>query len=262
MDNTDLKSKPLVEAILEVRWELQKMSSDILLDPYYKLLPGRLYDRVKDDYPKHQELPASSIPDEITSYTVKEQFRHLQDDWPLIQIGPGILTFNDTHKYSWLDFRDRSIKVVEKLFDSYPEKNKLNITSLHLRYIDAVEFDYINDDVFEFLRDKLKISIELPGDLFTGTSITPKPKKFAWETSFQSTNNPHGDVKIKFLTGLKLKKPALIWETNVYSKEDLPNLPDGFHGWIDAAHAITHNVFFKLIEGDLKRRFSGDVTEQ
>jgi uncharacterized protein (TIGR04255 family) len=35
-------------------------------------------------------------------------------------------------------------------------------------------------------------------------------------------------------------------------------MPKGFANWIDAAHAITDDWFFKLIEGELERRFSGD----
>lgn len=43
--------------------------------------------------------------------------------------------------------------------------------------------------------------------------------------------------------------------------DDLPGLPDGFEEWLEAAHEITDEWFFTLIEGgsgELKRRFSGD----
>jgi uncharacterized protein (TIGR04255 family) len=38
---------------------------------------------------------------------------------------------------------------------------------------------------------------------------------------------------------------------------DLPDMPKGFPAWVDAAHEITHDWFFKLIEGELERRFEG-----
>ncbi len=60
MSSDELKNKPLVEAILEVRWELQPFESEsnIRTDPHFSLLPGRFFDRVADRYPHHDELPS------------------------------------------------------------------------------------------------------------------------------------------------------------------------------------------------------------
>ena len=38
---------------------------------------------------------------------------------------------------------------------------------------------------------------------------------------------------------------------------EIPTMPDEFDVWLDAAHAITHEWFFKLIEGDLEKEFGG-----
>jgi uncharacterized protein (TIGR04255 family) len=35
-------------------------------------------------------------------------------------------------------------------------------------------------------------------------------------------------------------------------------MPNDFEKWLDAAHAVTDDWFFKLIDGELERRFSGD----
>ena len=177
-------------------------------------------------------------------------------DWPLIQVGPGIITVNDTQNYTWSDFRSRSVMAVEKLFEAYPKPEKLHVTSLLLRYIDAVEVDYAREDVFDFLRDKLKVSIALPRNLFDGSGTESKPRHFRWEAAFESTTPP-GVVNLKFATGKREGKPALIWETLVHSERDLPELPHRFGRWIDAAHMIADDWFFKLIEGELERRFSG-----
>ena len=60
-----LKNKPLAEAIFELRWELQEPAQGMKVDPHYKILIGVMYDKV-------------------------------EDEWPLIKIGPGIITLNDT----------------------------------------------------------------------------------------------------------------------------------------------------------------------
>jgi len=257
MPSKELKNKPLIEAILEVRWALEKQADDMQVDPHYKLLLGRMFDRVKGEYPEPEELPQTLIPDKMTPYMVKQRFRVGASDWPLIQIGPGIMSVNDTAKYKWSDFRARSISAVGKLFEAYPKADSLKVTRLVLRYIDAVEVDFAKQDVSDFLRDKLKLSTSLPPNLFTDTRVQEMPRHFHWEAAFDCSN-PTGVVSLRFVTGEKEGKRALIWETVVRSEGDLPTLPDGFAEWIDAAHGITDDWFFKLIEGDLERKFSGE----
>ena len=148
-----LKNKPLVEAIFEIRWELQEPAPGMKIDPHYKILIGRIYDRVKDEYPFHEPLPTSTMPDEIAGYVVQHRFRTDKDKWPLIQIGPGIITLNDTEGYVWEDFEKRIHKVLDVLFEAYPEvNNNLRINWLLLRYIDSVDFDYEENNIFSFLR--------------------------------------------------------------------------------------------------------------
>jgi hypothetical protein len=48
----------------------------------------------------------------------------------------------------------------------------------------------------------------------------------------------------------------LIWETVVQSDgTDVPEMPAGFQGWLANAHILTHDLFFKLIEGPLEESF-------
>jgi uncharacterized protein (TIGR04255 family) len=188
---------------------------------------------------------------------VKQRFRVGAKDWPLIQIGPGIMTVNDTAKYMWPDFRARSISAVGKLFEAYPKAESLKVTGLVLRYIDAVEVDFRKQHVGDFLRDQLKVSTSLPDSLFADSGVQQMPRRFHWEAAFDCAK-PTGIVNLRFVTGEREGKRALIWETVVQSEGDLPALPAGFADWIDAAHAITDDWFFKLIEGELERRFSGE----
>jgi len=257
MPSKELKNKPLVEAILEVRWALQNQAGDMQVDPHYKFLLGRMFDRVVAEYPEAQELPQTFIPDEMSAYMVKQRFRVAANDWPLIQIGPGIMTVNDTAKYTWTDFRARSIAAVEKLFDAYPKAGSLKITNLILRYVDAIEVDFLKLCVWDFLREKLKLSTSLPDNLFDDPTVRRMPRHFHWEAAFDCAK-PAGVISLHFVTGEKEGKRSLIWETVVRTEGDLPSLPKGFPDWLDAAHAITDDWFFKLIEGDLERRFNGD----
>jgi uncharacterized protein (TIGR04255 family) len=176
----------------------------------------------------------------------------------LIQVGPGIFTFNSTADYKWEDFRQHVLSAIKKLYDAHPKAGDLKITNLILRYIDAVDFDYGSQNVFAFLKDKLKPSISLPPNLFEGTGVENQPKNFNWQSSFHC-ERPKGLIHIRFATGKHRNSPAVVWETTVESNgETVPKMPKEFDKWIDAAHALTDDWFFKMIDGDLKRRFSGE----
>jgi len=254
----ELKNKPLVEAIFEVRWKLQGMPPGPQIDPHYKLLLGRLFDRMLKDYPEHEQLPTANIPDELVGHVVQHRFRVAANSWPLVQVGPGVFTVNSTADYKWTDFRPRVLTAIENLYDAHPKVGELKITNLILRYIDAVDYDYTKENVFEFLRDKLKLNISLPGNLFQVTGVANKPNSFTWQTAFKC-ENPCGLINIRFATGQKSNAPAVVWDTTVESTvDDLPKMPQALAGWLDAAHDISDDWFFKMIEGELERRFSGE----
>lgn len=256
---TELKYKPLVEAILEIRWKLQELPQKTFTDPNYKILLGRLFDRLQLDYPEYEQLPSANVPDELVPFSVQHRFRVSKKSWPLVQVGPGILTVNSTSDYKWNDFRPRVINAINTFFNAYPKPDDLVISNLLLRYIDAVEVDYIENDAFSFLKDKLKVNISLPDDLFSSIgNVKKKPVSFSFESTY-SSEIPPGRITIRFSTGQKNSTSALIWETTMQSAGiDLPAMPNGFENWFISAHDLADDWFFKLIDGELKRRFSGE----
>ncbi len=156
----DLKSKPLIEALLEVRWSVDSVPGP---DPHYQLLIGRLYDRLQSEYPFHQPLEVAQLPTEIAAQAgvVQHQLRAAPEGWPIIQIGPGIMTVNVTSDYTWADFGSRCRNAVERLFEVHPSSKELQVASTTLRYIDAIDFDWAADNVLEFLREKMKVNVGL-----------------------------------------------------------------------------------------------------
>ena len=256
MERKILKNKPLVEAIFEIRWELQEPSPGMKIDPHYKILIGRIYDRVKDEYPFHEQLPTATMPDEIAGYVVQHRFRKNKDKWPLIQVGPGIITLNDTEGYIWEDFEKRIQHVLDVLFEAYPEADRnLRINWLLLRYIDSIDFDYEKDDIFSFLNETLKINISIYKELFRETGVSKLPLGFDLRFSFPA-KKPKGAVHLRFVRSKRKNVEALIWETHVQSVgEDAPKIKDQISGWVTEAHTVTDDWFFKMIEGELLRRF-------
>ncbi|NLF08857.1 MAG: TIGR04255 family protein [Pirellulaceae bacterium] len=258
MEHRELKNKPLVEAMLEIRWQLEESDAGEGKDPHYKLLLGRLFDRLQPDYPEHEQLPTATIPDELVGHVVQHRFRIASNEWPLVQIGPGILTVNETTKYQWHDFQQRIQDVFAKFKDAHPKFTELNFQSLALRYIDAIVFDYSKDNVFDFWRNNLKSDLRLPSSLFSDTGVDELPVHSNLQTTFRC-HNPSGVVKLNLATGQQHDNPAIIMDTAVISAGgDLPSLPTEFSAWINSAHEVASDWFFKLIAGDLERRFTDE----
>jgi uncharacterized protein (TIGR04255 family) len=245
-----LPRKPLVEAILEIKWgELSEP------DQAYPIIVGRLYERLRARYAVIQDLPIVRVPPDMTIHVVRHQFRSDRTGWPLVQVGPGILTLNDTDSYTWADFREQALKLHPELIDSHPAADSLNVTSLMLQYIDAVEFDFERGDVREFLQNQLHIGFSVPDILMEGQPVGDKPTDGLVQVTFPALE-PKGRVQLRVLTGRKNDKPAIIWHTLVRSVGD--QAAQGwkdFPKWLDAAHQITDHWFFALIQGDLLEEF-------
>jgi uncharacterized protein (TIGR04255 family) len=256
MDRKSLSRKPLLEAVFELRWQLQPIApgQPRVFDRNYKLMIGRLYDRIKDTYPVHEPLPTSTMPDEISGYVIQHRFRDVSDGWPLVQIGPGILTLNDTDKYDWSDFGGRIPHILNAFFDVYPLKD-LVVNGLLLRYIDSIDFNYETENVFRFLKRAMKTTVNVPKNLFDETGISQKPLALDLRFSFPAST-PRGAVHLRFARGQKNNVDALIWETMMQSiGVDAPKTSNEIEAWVQDAHKLTDDWFFKLIEGELLRRF-------
>ncbi len=104
MAEEPLRNPPLVEALVEVRWELVEKAPGVHFDPHYQFLLGTFRESLNEEYPFHEPLPTSALPDEITGGQVKHRFRAAKDAWPLVQIGPGIMTVNETEIFSTSQF--------------------------------------------------------------------------------------------------------------------------------------------------------------
>lgn len=249
-----LQKKPLVEAILELKWHVDTDRGD----PNYSIFVGKFYDLLKSKYPYHEQLPTSMIPEQMAANIVQHRFRVGENEWPLVQAGPGIVTVNDTDNYTWDDFGIRANEVVKSIFRAYPNPDELRVTSLVLRYIDSDDFDYLDNNAFVYLRDKLKVNVVIPPQLFENVSVRELPKGFNFQVAY-ATQKPRGTITLRFATGKRRRKRSIVWQTAVASvSEDLPSLPRGFKAWVEAAHLITDDWFFKLIEGELERKFAGE----
>ena len=253
-DILDLKlsKPPLAEAIFELRWKLKTIAPGFLGDPQYQIFVGRFQAAVEEKFPFWERLPASALPENALVHVPHHRFRVGKESWPLVQIGPGLLSINQTEKYTWTEFKATVLDVVNALVHSYPDStNLLHLESAQLRYINA---DLLKSaSPTEFLRDKMNVKVELPEKLFGDEAVGKQTQGFSMALAFKSSK-PAAEAKLTFAQGInnQVNQPAIIWESTITAMaNDVPEFPNGIAEWISKARAIAHHWFLALTEQNL-----------
>lgn len=248
-----LANKPLVEAIFELRWQLKVSAQGIPPhDPGFRIALGKYYDNVRKNYPVMVDLPTTQIPEDMTAYAVRHQFRAAENQWPLTQLGPGILSVNETQGYTWGTFEPRLQAAVGAIYASYPsEIYPFKPTSVQLRYIDAIELDAEKSNPVTFLREYLHTNIQVDPRI----DSSEEPAKFRLNLTFP-LSSPIGVGVLSFASGVHQSRPAIILDTSIRSDgDDAPKKQADFAAWFSDAHAVVERWFFTLCRGKLLERF-------
>jgi uncharacterized protein (TIGR04255 family) len=249
----NLPNKPLVEALFELRWETNEVASGIGEDPGWANLPFKFYSRIQPSYPEPVELPAAQIPEGLATYAVRYQFRKAINEWPLVQIGPGIMTVNDTVGYSvWGNFSPLIQEALSALKSSY--NGEVRPAKAELRYINSSRLDP-GMTAPEFLARYLHTTVQtVPGVSPEGVASTG-PSHLNVHMLFPMTK-PVGDALLSFANGGAKDDPTVVWQLAVRSTDTaVPRDLERFGGWLDEAHAIIDKWFVRLTEGELIAKF-------
>ncbi|HPH00719.1 MAG TPA: TIGR04255 family protein, partial [Tenuifilaceae bacterium] len=85
-----LPKAPLVEVVFELRWQIIN-KVDLSKIPY---LYGDIYSQLKNKYPFRESIVPPEIPIDILINQPVHRFRTAPNDYPLFQVGTGIITLN------------------------------------------------------------------------------------------------------------------------------------------------------------------------
>lgn len=249
-----LKNKPLLEAIFELHWQSKDDLSE--LNAAYPLWLGSFYNAVKSRYVFHEPLPGYGLLNDLDGNVICNRFRAADGEWPLVQLGPQIATLNDVHGYSWDDnFYQRIKDLINAIQKTHPLADRIGLTRLVLRYIDAVDIDLPGNDVVGFIRKHFGIGLDMNPDLFLDSSLGSSPLSADLAIEFPCAS-PKGSLKLRFSNGNDNRASTLIWETLFVSEFDNVSISnEGITSWAQRAHDRTSGSFFNLIDQDLSRRF-------
>lgn len=258
MTNSEvLSNKPLVEAIFEIRWELSSANTfapaGMPTDALYDISIGKLAERLKYRFPMYLRLPAAAIPGSMMPHQPQHQLRSSNGGWPLVQLGAGILTVNETETYTSGNFIPMCLEILDILRNFWSENNySPRFIYTALRYIDALEME--GNSVPQVLA-KLDVNFDYGERIKSVPNIGIDFEALQLNSRFKSIS-PDGHIDLSFNRGLKRDVDALIWETTISSEDEkcsvFQNDPSS---WLQAAHSTAHNLFFSMIAGELHERF-------
>jgi len=255
---------PLIEVILELHWSLKSLGSapNAAIDPYYDLFRETFLEKSKNDLPFVEELVPSEVPIEFISDQPHLRLRPNQSGWPLIQIGPGIMTVNIVPPYNgWSEFRRFISTALDLLFSSYPVAEKtLAPNRVHLRYIDALGEQYGMDRYTDFVSSHLCAPMPVSPEILDGVVADPKTITYAIDSRFKVKSPEDSTARIRISPGKTRGRDAVILEFHCDA-----GLKGGFQSkdvlmaWYDQAHEMLHTLFDKTVSSDVKKNFGDSV---
>ena len=239
-----LSNPPIIEAILEIHWPVFNPGDIPPLNEKFKLLPGRLHERVKASFPFIEVLPNSAIPDEMDPNIPRFRYRTEEGKYPLIQVGPGVLTVNlDKNNFmAQNNFYDTILDVLAKFFSVL----NVQLSHIHLHYIDA--FQYQGSSLFDFIGEKLKTHFSFQPELFQVMGISSEPEDFMVESSYR-VEDPPGKFRCRLRKGqVAGNDKMLIMDTMCLSQG--PEIParENIGEWFIKADDLIHKWFYEMIK--------------
>jgi len=260
---TKVKTPPLVEAWLTLKWELNKISNfpPIYRDDNFPISLGLFYKEIQVKFPNKIELDLNNAPLEIFPFRPRFQFKDSSKNH-LLQIGPGVATANHLKNYSWEKFSKDSSFLRKKLINAY-KGTKLSLISINLSYKNAIPFEYSSNNLQAFLKQKLNTNIVLPTKIPGKFSKTKQMSNVNLQTTFNIIN-PIGNAFLMIASGGRKKEDNkseeikieenLVFEIGVESKlKNTPNLYDksAYNSWLNKSHNLLKTWFSSLAHENL-----------
>lgn len=246
-----LKNAPLQEVLFEIHWKLDPIIDQfgLYIDNEFQSAWNRFYLNAIKKFPHYVSLKPPTVSEQFYAWKAVHQLWKAEKTYPIMQLGPGLFTVNDTDKnYTWSNFRSNIHTGIEWLLESY--NINLNIDFIEIRYIDAIGLNgEENSDLLNYLEQNLNIVLKNKLEL-------PKPKP----SSLQITQRFHLDdddyLTISINNGIRNidETDVIILQTSVNKKGSI-NSSD-LISWVDKSHTVCSDLFKKIISNELYERFN------
>lgn len=237
-----LPNAPLIEVIFELRWQIRQ-KSDLTK---YQYLIGDLYSLIKNDYPIRESLAPPEFPTDVLINNPVHRFRTDKNTYPLVQIGPGVLTLNTTDdNYFWNDFFIWSETLMDRFFEVFPigsETFKPNLS-----YLDFFKFNFKSENAYDFVNKFFNLTFRQD---FIKTTVNPSNLDIGY---FYETEL--GNLSVTLKKGQNAKKEeGLVMQTTLHGKDSMTK-KDNTLSWLDKAHSFSSELFKEITKENLYNSF-------
>ncbi len=237
-----LPNAPLLEVIFELRWELT--INDI---NDFQYLHGDLYSRLKDKYPFRENLVPPGIPPEIVKGKPIYRFRSKPGGYPLLQVGPGLISINTIdEKYYWVEFSKEIETILDGLDSIYPKYKTLKLQP-SLIYIDFLAYNKQDMTPQEFMNNNLHLNFKQ--DFIADGDA--KLKEVNISLNYQVGTDI---VSLNIADGQSNNDTGLILQTKIMGRDDNYSSGDLLK-WLGIAHELSSTLFKSLTKGQLYESF-------
>lgn len=256
------ENAPLIEVIAEVHWQLKPVSSapDAQIDPLYDLFrEAFVEDSGKDGLTEHERLVPPEIPVEFVANQPHLRLRSKPQAWPLVQIGPGVMTVNIVPPYNgWKEFSAFLGRQIKRLFSTYPLVSKaLRISRLHLRYIDGFGPDHGFTNFSEFSEKMLGFPQTVAGEFRKRTLDPNTPITFIIENRYNNARPVGASGRTKLVPAKVNGRDNAVLELHCdqnFADRGATD-PEFITNWFDQSHETLHLQFDLLASEELKSHF-------
>lgn len=245
MKHKHLLNGPLTEAIFEIFWMTEVDDLGFPIDPEFDLAQGIFAHEISREFKVHKRIQS---PNGIKIFPKPvHQFWKGELEWPVVQLGPGILAVNQTNKdYTWEEsFRPTIHKAINILRSSYQKGIKFK--SAKLRYLNTYELGD-NEDYLHFIENSLSTKIvnnyKLPGALHG----------IKYNQTFKLEDNSFLAIETQTVINNQTKQPAVMW--GITCENQTPLAHSDLCNWLDSAHNYISETFVNMINKDLYAKFN------
>lgn len=236
-------SKALIEVIFEIKWTVQGKKE--IQEVQY--LHGDLYPLLKSKYPFRESVNPNVPIDLLLMHAPSHRFRTAASDYPLVQVGPGLVTVNTVDsKYYWEEYEASIMEVIGHLQSVYSLKHHHDV-HLVLQYIDLLKFDFQKGDIVKFMEENLNISIKQ--GFYKGNSTA--------NNALLILNYPMelGSLNINVGRGKDNKGfDGVTISTNIVSGNIKPEIAL-IRKWLNDSHEVCSTLFKDMTRGKLYESF-------
>ena len=240
-----LPKSPLKEVIFQLLLEQDVDTNGRPTDEIFMLSQGVFAQSIKSDFPVTRSFPENN---NIKIFPrISYQFWKGDGIWPVIQIGPGMLSINDTDdNYVWVEFHGLIKKCIENLETSLGKSLKINQVSL--RYIDAIEMEDVSfEKKKEFINKNFKMTLNNDFQIPKGNSLG---------LNFTQTFNMEDESVVSFVISngkTNKNRPAIVWQNQI-TNNTFKNKEDVLD-WIQNGHQVLSDLFKNSINPEFYDSF-------